>query len=287
MILVTGATGFVGRSLMARLAREEIAARAYNGRINNPLALRQQLQDVDIVIHLAGAEARGRRRLLNHVDIDGSARLLEECRRAGVQKIIYLSRIGADPASLHQLLWTKGIVERQIQKSGIPYTILRAASLYGRGDRFFEMIVALAIWSWPFVWLPGGGTTPFQPLWVEDLTRCTVAALRRPDLQNKIITVVGEERLHYRLLAQTLLDAAGLKRLPLSLPLILLGPLTTLFFRWWYWPPVTRYGVDRFFVPEIAEIDSVFRSFGFRPHRVRDTISYLNRPGLRWRLFRR
>lgn len=287
MILVTGATGFIGCSLMARLEQKDLTVKAYQGRINSPLTLREQLEGVDTVIHLAGAEARGRNRLLNHVDVDGSQRLLEECRRARVSHIVYVSRIGADPASLHPLLWAKGTVERLIQKSGIPFTILRSVSLFGHGDRFFEMIVGLAKWSWPFVWLPGGGRTPFQPLWVEDLTRCIAATLDRPDLRNKVITVAGEERIHYRVLVQRLLEVAGMWRHPLIVPLVLLRPLTTLFFRWWYWPAISRYFVDRFFVPEIAPVDSVYRHFGFRPTRVGAATAYLNRPGLRWRIFRR
>ena len=65
-----------------------------------------------------------------------------------------------NPAAWQPLLKAKGEAERIIQKSGIPYTILRSTSLYGWGDRYFEIIVGLAIWSWPFIWLPGNGRSP-------------------------------------------------------------------------------------------------------------------------------
>jgi hypothetical protein len=84
-----------------------------------------------------------------------------------------------------------------------------------------------------------------------------------------------------------LLNAADLRRLALPLPMALLRPLSSLLFRWWWWPAVSRFMVDRFFVPEVAELDTVQRQFGFRPARLPDTLSYLRRPGLRWRLFRR
>ena len=285
-ILVTGATGFIGRSLMACLEREGREARAYHGRINNPLALRQQLEGVDAVIHLAGAEARGRNRLLNHVDIEGTERLIEECRRAHIQRLIVPSRIGADHNSLHPLLRAKGEVERCVRQSSIPYTILRAATLFGRGDLFTETIVSLAIWTWPFVWLPGGGTVVMQPLWVEDFARCLVAALDRPDLVGQTITLAGEEQSRYREIVRQLLLAADCSRFPLPLPLILTHPLSAAIFSWWWRPPVTRYFIDRFFVPEVAAFDSVLRHFGFRPARLSDSIAYLRRPGLRWRIFR-
>ncbi len=287
MILVTGATGFIGRSVMAWLEREGIAVRAYQGRMNDPITLREELVGVTAVIHLAGSEAQGRDRLLHHVDVDGSARLVEEARRAGVQRLVFASRLGADPASMHPLLQAKGQVERIIQRSGIPYTILRTATLYGRNDRFFELIVGLAIWSWPFVWLPGGGNMGMQPLWVEDFVHCLVQTLRRSDLIDKTISVAGSEQLPYATLVQYLLNVAGYRRIPLPVPMLLLRPLTPILFHWWYWPAVSRYFMDRFFVPEIADHDAVYRQFGFRPARIRDTISYLRRSGLALRLLRR
>lgn len=287
MILVTGATGFIGRSLMACFAREGIVARAYQGRMNDPSKLREELAGVTTIIHLAGSEARGRNRLLHHVDVDGSERLLEEARRADVQRIIFASRLGADPANMHPLLQAKGQVERMIQQSGISYTILRSATLYGRSDRFFELIVGLSIWTWPFVWLPGGGNMAMQPLWVEDFVRCLLLSLNRPDLINKTIAIAGSERLPYRTLVQMLLDVSGYQRLPLPVPMLLLRPFSNALFRWWYWPAVSRYFMDRFFVPEVADHDAILRHFGFQPARVRDTISYLRRPGLALRLFRR
>ena len=286
MILVTGATGFVGRSLMACLERERIESRAYQGRMNDPVALREALDGVTTVIHLASSEARGRTRLLNHVDVDGTERLLEEARRADVQRLIFASRLGADPANMHTLLQAKGRVERLIQRSGIPYTILRSASLYGRNDRFFELIVGLAIWTWPFIWLPGGGKMMVQPLWVEDFVRCLLLSLEHPDMINKTITVAGGEQLSYATLVQLLLTVSGYRRWAIAVPMLLLRPLANVLFRWWYWPVVSRYFMDRFFVPEMADHDAVLRQFGFQPARIRDTISYLRRSGLALRIFR-
>lgn len=287
MILVTGATGFIGRSLMARLEQHGIEAKPLNGRINNPLDIRPQLEGVDTVIHLAGAEASGRNRLLHHVDVEGTARLIEECQRADIQRIIVASRIGANHDSLHPLLQAKGEIERQVKQSGIPYTILRTATLFGHGDLFTEIIVSMALWTWPVVWLPGGGTVVMQPLWIEDFVRCLIETLDRPDLINKMVTLGGEEQLRYREIVRQLLAAAGKRRFMLPIPLIILHPLSSLLFSWWWRPPVTRYFVDRFFVPEVTDFDSVLRNFGFRPARMSDQIAYLRRPGLWSRIFRR
>lgn len=286
-ILVTGATGFIGRSLMAQLQRAGIDAQPFQGRINNYLALREQLEGKTAVIHLAGSEMRGRNRLLNHVDVDGTARLLEECRRADIQHLIVISRIGAEPRSVHSLLAAKGKIEKMVHQSGIPATIIRSASVYGFGDRYFETILGISYWSFPFAWMPGGGEETWQPLWVEDLVRCLIAALDRPDLIGKTVTIAGEEHIQYQELVRRILATAGVRRYPIRLPMTLLRPLSRLLFWWWFWPPATSYFVDRFFVPEAIEFDTVLRTFGFRPAQLSQTMNFLRRPGLRWRIFRR
>ena len=260
--------------------------RTYSGRINDPLTLREVLSDVDAVIHLAGAEARDRVRLLQHVDVEGTERLLEECRRAQIKRVIVLSRLNADPASMHALLRAKGQVERLVRHSGLPYTIVRSATLFGRDDRFLNVITGLAYWTWPTVWLPGGGEVAMQPLWVEDLAHCLVACLDRPDLVGQTIQLAGEERLRYREIARLALNTAGISRFALGVSPKLVRPISAVCFGWMRRPPVTRFFMDRFTVPEVAPIDSVYRVFGFHPGLLSQHTSYLRNAGLRWRLLR-
>ena len=286
MILITGSTGFVGRSLMHAMDRAGRPVRAYSGRINDPRALREALDGVTTVIHLAGAERRDRVRLLHHVDVEGTERLLEEMRRAQVERLIVLSRLNAEPASMHALLRVKGQVERLVRQSGIPYVIVRSATLYGRDDRFLNVITSLAYWTWPTIWLPGGGKVAMQPLWVEDLARCLVDCPDRDDLLGKTIELAGEERLRYSEIARHALNTTGIKRFALGVTPKLVRPLSAVCFGWWRRPPVTRFFMDRFTVPEVALTDSVYDHFGFRPGRLGQHTSYLRGAGQRWRLFR-
>ncbi|UCG26035.1 MAG: NAD(P)H-binding protein [Chloroflexota bacterium] len=287
MVLVTGATGFVGRSVVHVLQAADRPQESYSGRINDRLALREALEDADAVIHLAGAEARDRVRLLQQVDVEGTERLLNECRRAQVDRVIVLSRLNADPASMHALLRSKGEAERLVRQSGLPYTIVRSATLFGRHDRFLNVITGLAYWTWPTVWLPGGGKVAMQPLWVEDLVRCLVVCLDRPDLAGQTIELAGEERLRYREIARRALNTAGIRRFALGVTPKLVRPISAVCFGWLRRPPVTRFFMDRFTVPEVAPIDSVYRVFRFHPGRMSQHTSYLRDPGLRWRLMRR
>lgn len=289
MILVTGSTGFVGRSLMRALELEGQEARGYRGRINDPHSLREQLQGVETIVHLATAEVYGSARRLQHVDVDGTARLLEEAQRANVNHVIYISRIGADPNSMYALFRAKGEAERLVTKSDIPYTILRSATLFGRDDRFLTTIASLAVWNWPFVWLPAAGQSLVQPLWVEDLVRCIITVADPLDLKGyrgRIHTVAGQERLHYTEVVNLVTSAAGLKRRPLPIRMRLVRGITTLLFSWRRRPPITRFFLDRLAVPEIADLDITLRTFGFQPQRVAQHLTYLRQAGLAWHIFR-
>lgn len=286
MILITGATGFIGRSLRRSLERQGQPIRAFEGHIHDLQQLNEVLVDVDFVYHLAGAESRGRPRQLQHIDVQGTELLIRAARRANVERLVLMSRIKADPNSLFPLLRAKGQAERLVRQSGIPYTIIRSSTLFGRDDRFLNVIASLAAWTWPLLWLPAGGEVALQPFWVEDLVRCLVQLLDRPDLAGKTVTTAGEERMRYRELAQMVVEAAGLSRIPVKVDLRLVHPVRAATMGWWPRPPVTRFFLNRFSIPDVAPFDNVSHTFGFRPERLVDHLAYLRRPGLRRRLFR-
>lgn len=286
MILITGSTGFIGRVLGRSLDHAGHEWRPYSGRMNAPETLHAELEGVDVIIHLAGAEARGSNRLLQKVDVEGTELLLELARQAGVGRIIMPSRINADPHSMHPLLRAKGEMERTVRQCGIPYNILRTTTLFGRDDRYSEIVLSLALWSWPLAWLPGGGVSPVQPLWVEDYVQCIVQLLDQPERANRVMTVAGNELLTYREFVRAILDVTRKPRLLMPLPMGLARPINHLALTWWYWPPMSRFFFDRFFAPEVTSLDAVQRLFGFHPARFKETITYLNRPGMRRRLFR-
>ncbi len=285
MILVTGATGFIGRSLMRALQRKGHEPRAYRGHINDREQLTAALRDVELVYHLASAEARGRPRYLQHIDVQGAASLVRAAHTTGVQRIVLVSRLHANPNSIFPLLRAKGEAERLIRQSGIAYTIVRSASLFGPEDRYLNLIASLAAWTWPLLWLPGGGEGAQQPLWVEDMARCLTALAQRPDLAGQTLSIAGEDRLRYRELALMVAAAAGLKRIPVKVDLRIVRPLSVLTMAWWRRPPVTSYALNRFSLPDVAPFDSVPHTFGFRAERLVDHLAFLRRGGWRRRLF--
>jgi NADH dehydrogenase len=145
--------------------------------LNDERGLRAALVGVDTVYHLAGVERRGAYANLMSVDIQGTRNVVYAAVDAGVDRIFYVSHLGADRASAYPVPKIKAIAEEYIRRSGLDYTILRSAILYGPKDGFTTGLARLLSAMPLFFLLPSDGRTLLQPLWVEDLVTCLTWAL--------------------------------------------------------------------------------------------------------------
>ena len=155
MILITGSTGFIGRALIRQFSSIGYPVRALirpsprTPRLPKGVSvevavvsladkrgLRAALRDVDTIIHLASAENQGSRGSLLATDIQGTENLVEAASDAGVDRLVYLSHIGAGPSSAYPAFKAKGIAEEHIRNGKTPYTILRSSLVYGPEDHF-------------------------------------------------------------------------------------------------------------------------------------------------------
>ncbi|WP_406281606.1 SDR family oxidoreductase [Embleya sp. NBC_00896] len=217
-ILVTGATGTLGRALVRALEAQGYAVRALSrrprpddtevsewatGDLRTGAGLDAALTGVDTVVHAATANGRG--------DIETSRTLIEAARRAGVGHLLYVSIAGVDRVPLPYYR-AKLEVERLVEDSGLPWTILRATQFHDlvagitAAQRLSPVVLALAGVS-------------FRPVDTHDvateLTRLVAAGPvgRVPDL--------GGPETHTSVeLTRAVLRAAGRRRpvLPVRLP---------------------------------------------------------------------
>jgi len=243
-ILLTGATGFIGKALTRHFFETDYQIRvliqptrkspdlpkgipveaAVSG-LNDPRGLRAALVDVDIVYHLASQEALGARGNLLEIDIQGTKNLVEAAQEEGVERFFYLSHLGADRASAYPVMTAKAIAEDHIQKSDLDYTILRTGIVYGPTDRFTSALAQM-IRAIPLVFpLPDKGDTLLQPLWIEDLANILTWSLDNPKTKRELFEIGGPEQLSFKDIITTMLDVMGLQRYQVSLstPLIRAG----------------------------------------------------------------
>jgi NADH dehydrogenase len=245
------------------------------GGLDDPRALRSALAGVETVIHLAGAEWRGRHGNLLEVDVNGTRALVDAAREAGVSRMVLLSHLGADRASAYPVLKAKGIAEEFVRQSGVPYTIFRSALLYGREDVMVNTLAALIRVMPAVLFLPGDGQTTLQPLWVEDLVTCLEWSLGDTAALDQTIPLGGPEFITLSQLARLIMDKIRAPRAVLS--------VSPVFLRWGAWfmeqvlprSPLTTHWLDYFAVNRVCELTSVTRYFGLRPARLEPTLEYL------------
>lgn len=294
MILITGATGFVGRSLLPCLTEAGYSVRCLLqpspsgvrlpanapvfvslGSLTDRESIRSALAGIDTVIHLAGAEWTGSENGILHVDHAGTKILLEASVEADVRHIVYLSHLGADRASAFSIHKIKGILEEFIRQSGIPYTIVRSSLLYGPEDSFTNVMAAL-LRIIPGVFpLPGTGQVLMQPLWVQDLAKCLELSLGDDRLLNQTIYLGGPEFLNLDQILHIVMRQIGVRRILVPTPFPYLRWMNHRLRPFMSGSPLTSNWLDHVSVTRICEVNSLSHHFNLRPAVFEHTISYL------------
>ncbi len=305
MILVTGATGFIGRALLRHLFEQERPLRALIrasrrtprlpigvsvevavASLGDVRGLRAALSGVDTVFHLASAEWEGARGSLRATDIEGTKNLSEAAADAGVKRILYLSHLGAHRAAGYPVFKAKGIAEEYIRRSGVPYTIVRSAIVFGPEDHFTTELARLLRAAPGLFPLPGGGRAVVQPLWVEDLVTCLLWAADNPEMENQTYEIGGSEYFPIRQVIEILMDLTRRRRLLVDLSMPSLRALTIFLDTFVPRFPVSSFWLDYYSVNRTCAVDNLTRYFGLMPARFTYRLDYLRRTTWSMRLSR-
>ena len=300
MILVTGGTGFIGQALVRHLVDSSYRVRtlirpsrqsprlptgipvevAVAG-LNDERGLRAAMVGVDTVFHLAGVERRGVSADLLEVDIQGTRNVLWAAKDAGVDRFFFTSHLGADRASAFPLLKAKAIAEENIRWSGLNFTILRTALVFGPKDGFTSGLAQLLLGT-PFVFMiPGDGNNLIQPLWVEDLVTSMTWALDDADTVNRTYEIGGPEFLTLNEVIKTVMDKIGVRRSILTVSIPWLRALTVLLEYVLPYSPVSVYWLDYLSTNRTCSLDTLPRVFNLMPSRFSKRLDYLQ--GTNWR----
>jgi NADH dehydrogenase len=296
MILITGATGFIGRALVRQLFASGYPVRALlrpsprtprlpKGvpvevavvSLGDMRGLSAALRDVDTIFHLAGTEHHGRDATLMTTDIRGTSNLAQAAVQAGVKRLIYLSHIGADRASAFPVQRAKGLAEENLRKSGVPYTIVRSSIVYGPEDHFTTDLARMLRFSPGVFPMPGDGQTRIQPLWVEDLVTCLLWAMENPDTIDQVYEVGGSEYFTLRQTLEIIMRATRTPRWLVSVPAPLTRALVVTLESFVPGFPASSFWIDYFAVHRTCPVDNLPRVFGLMPARFTYRLDYLVR----------
>lgn len=194
MILLTGATGNVGSALLRRLIAENKPVRAFVrdprrlgpervrvqialGDISDPTSFRHALRGVKTVVHLAAAirdQAR-ERATIEEVNGIGTLRLVRAAERAGVERFIFFSAIGASLHSQSRFFRAKAAAEQAVEASEMETAIFTPSIIYSPGDPWLTLLGRLSVL--PLVPISGPGTAMYEPIWALDAAGAVMSLL--------------------------------------------------------------------------------------------------------------
>lgn len=236
-VLVTGASGFIGRHVVRVLADAGIPAVAFgrsvipgpagvsisSGDLLHAPDLERALDGVDRVIHLAAATGKASAEQMEAVNVDGTSALIEACGRLGVKRLVHVSTIavGYEDITDYPYARSKRWAEQLVSESDLDWTIVRPTIVLGPDSPLLGPLKTLA--TPPVMLVPGAGTVMVQPIDVRDVATALVDMAMREASIGHVVELGGPERITMFNLLRLIREAAGKGPGPsLSIPLFLL-----------------------------------------------------------------
>lgn len=237
-VMVTGATGFVGRHVVRELVAKghkpvclvrdrnrflEQAGRlgndryeAVGGDLFDEEALAQSLAGADACVHIVGIifEKRLLGQTFERIHVEGTQRVIEACKAAGVRRIVHMSALGSRPNAASDYHRTKWRAEGIVRESGLDWTIFRPSIIHGPDGEFMRLMRSFVVDTFvpSFGFLPafipiipyfGDGQNKLQPVSVRDVARCFAAALSMPETIERVYELGGPEAMSWKELYRT------------------------------------------------------------------------------------
>src|SRR5688500_6072906 len=195
-IAITGGTGFVGRHLARALVEEGhsvvLISRGHDRRdqsieklpgarlvatsVDDENGLLAAFAGCDGVAHGAGINREIGKQTYARLHIEGTRKVVNAAKRAGVKKIVLLSFLRARPGCGSGYHESKFAAEDIVRNSGLDYTVLKAGVIYGHGDHMLDHL-SHALHTFPLFALVGMKDRLMRPTAVEDVARIIRASL--------------------------------------------------------------------------------------------------------------
>jgi len=232
-VLITGATGFIGRRLTARLVEEGYRVRCLvrceasellpgaeqvSGDLLQPLSLAAALNAVDTVYYLVHSMSGGRSGFERR-DREAAVNFVAAAERAGVRRVIYLGGLGETGDDLSEHLRSRREVADILQRGRFSTTFLRAAIIIGAGGASFEMVRSL-VNRLPVMITPRWVNTRCQPIAVRDVIDYLAGCLADERTAGRTFDIGGPEVLTYREMMERFARIEGRELFILPVPVL-------------------------------------------------------------------
>jgi NADH dehydrogenase len=257
-IAITGASGQVGT-----LLRERLDGTAEVTPLNHGEDWAAGIAGADAVVHLAGTLQPKGRNTYESANVETSATVAAAARESGSGRIVFLSYVGADPASPNAYLRSKAEAEHLLAGSGVSTTTFRCLHIYGPPAAPGPTAAAFLAKGRRPVPVPGSGRQRIAPLYIGDVAAAVLDAATRPEPEPGTFDLGGPEEISMDDFVRALNGPEVRIR---HLPAALARPLARLS------PSLTPALMDLLLRDNVVSTPpaQVGERFGFLPTRIRD-----------------
>jgi uncharacterized protein YbjT (DUF2867 family) len=198
-LAITGATGFVGQTLLQHAVAAGWSVRALTrtpksavdgvtwiaGSLEKPAALAGLVEGCDVVIHVAGVVNAPNRAAFAAGNITGTQAIIDAAARAHVHRVLHVSSLAAREPALSNYGWSKAEAEAVVEASTLDWTIIRPPAIYGPGDK--DMLDLFKMAARGLIMLPPNGR--ISVIEVSDLARLLIKLIDQPTTHRAIYEV--------------------------------------------------------------------------------------------------
>src|SRR5215472_8249635 len=218
MLLLTGATGLVGSALLRRLVAEgrqvrclvrdsrrlgaqRVRVQIALGDLADPPSFRNAMRGIQTVVHLAASTRDQPRGSIEELGGIASWRMVDAAERAGAERFLFISLLGASTHHRARLFRAKALAEQAVGEANLYTTIVAPSLVYAPDDRRMQLLARLSLL--PAVPVSGSGRAEVQPIWADDVADCVLAAIEQAP---------GERHTRYELTGPQTLTHAEVQR---------------------------------------------------------------------------
>ena len=291
MILLTGATGFIGGLVLDALSKKNVQIRCLvrktvesknpnisyvTGDVLDHDSLVKATTGVDTVyyfIHMMGEQKEQEK--FDILDRKAITNMVRACKINGVKRIIHLTGMSDPHEKLSHHLASRKEVEEIIISSGIGYTIFRASVIIGRGGAAFE-ILDTAVRQFPIIPVFNWANTRVQPIFIGDVLRYLVECLDKKDTLNKCYDIGCSQVFTYEELMREYAREIGFKKIFIHVPgswhwisSMVLGKMSSVNANVVYWL------IESLRNNMVCEVNDLKKIFGFEPISFGESISLI------------
>lgn len=231
-IFITGATGFIGRRLVPKLAKDNkvicFVRKSSNinnlklknvsfayGDILNKESIDSTIRRFDVVIHLATSHNQGN----EERNIEGSTNIIEICKERKVKKFIFISSMAVKRKNIDPYGKTKLKIENILKKSGLNYIIIRSSVIYSEDNL---SLIGKSLTGLPFfIPIIGNGKYKLNPVFIEDVVESIYKCVEKNKIKNKEYDVAGAESFSFNKIIDLCMEELGIRKIKLHIPIFL------------------------------------------------------------------